>query len=130
MEKRQCSQWSAGQNSSEVSNMPAWPSLCECLRSAGDLPTMLAWGCGPLRPGLGEGRRRLGTLDRPRPAPRTGKLGTLDRPRPALRAGKLGTLDRPRPAPRAGNLGRAARWGQSADALLGETQPSLPPNIR
>ena len=54
MEKRQCSQWSAGQNSSEVSNMPAWPSLCECLRSAGDLPAMLAWGCGPLRPGLGE----------------------------------------------------------------------------
>ena len=95
--------------------MPAWPSLCECLRSAGDLPAMLAWGCGPLRPGLGEGRGRLGTLDRPRPAPRTGKLGTLDRPRPA---------------PRAGNLGRAARWGQSTDALLGETQPSLPPNIR
>lgn len=83
-----------------IQGMPAWPSLCECLRSAGDPPAMLAWGCGLLRLGPGEGR---------------GRLGTLDRPRSALSARKLG---------------RAARWGQSADALLGETQPSLPPNTR
>ena len=83
-----------------IRGMPAWPSLCECLRSAGDLPAILAWGFGPRRPGLGEGR------------------------------GRLRMLDRPRPAQSAGKLGRAAQWGQRAGALLGETQPRLPPNTR
>lgn len=52
--------------STGIWGMPAWPSLRECLRSAGDLPATLAWVAGPGGQGLGEGGR-LRMLDRPRP---------------------------------------------------------------
>lgn len=82
MEKRQCSQWSTGQN--RLRGFQQVSGECQrglpCVNASGQVgrPACHAWP-GVAGPGgrAGGGRGRLRMLDRPRPASSTGKLGEL-----------------------------------------------------